>query len=81
MAHFYFHCKYGNRLSPADDAIELPNLAAAKREAKRSARDMLIDAIKFGTKRVPGAFVIADDTGKPLHTLLLATVLPEPFKR
>lgn len=55
--------------------------AAAKREARLGAQDILIDAIKFGEKTVPESFVIADDTGKTLHTLSLAAVLPKPFKK
>jgi hypothetical protein len=81
MPYFYFHLQYSHRLASADEAIELPNLAAAKREATLGARDILIEAIKFGKKRVPVAFVIADDTGKTVHTLSLAAVLPDPFKK
>ena len=46
-----------------------------------TAREMLVEAIKHHHKRVPDAIEIVDDTGRTLHTLPFATILPEPFKK
>jgi hypothetical protein len=81
MGRFYFHICEGGQLTTDDEGVDLPNLTAARREAELSAREMLADAIKSGKKRVPDAFVIADEEGRTLDTLPLSAVLPEPFKK
>jgi hypothetical protein len=81
MGRFYFHLRAGDELISDDVGIDLPDLSAAKREAVLSARELLAEAIKSGRQRVPDAFVIADDEGRPLDIVSLAAVLPEPLKK
>jgi hypothetical protein len=82
MRRFYFHLKTaGGKLVSDDEGLELPDLNEAKREALQGARDLLVEAIKFGEPKVPEAFVIADETGRTLHVLPLTEVLPEPLKK
>ena len=81
MRRFYFHIRENDKLATDDEGVDLPDLAAARREAELSAREMLADAIKSGKESVPDAFVIADEEGRTLETLSLSAVLPELFKK
>jgi hypothetical protein len=77
MGRFYFHLRAGDELISDDVGIDLPDLSAAKREAVLSARELLAEAIKSGRQRVPDAFVIADDEGRPLDIVLLGLRAPQ----
>jgi hypothetical protein len=81
MARFYFHLRDGDKLVPDPDGSDLPDVEAAKREALLAARDILSDAMKVGKRKVPEAFVIADEAGRKLDVVPLAAVLPEPLKK
>jgi hypothetical protein len=81
MRRFYFHIRENDKLVTDVEGVDLPDLAAARREAELSAREMLADAIKSGRERVPEAFVITDEEGRTLDTLPLSAVLPESFKK
>jgi hypothetical protein len=80
MKRYYFHVKSDGKLISDPEGLELPDLNEARREAVRGARDLLVEAIRFGEPRVPEAFVIADESGRTLHVLPLVELLPEPFK-
>jgi hypothetical protein len=45
------------------------------------ARELLAEAIKNGKQKVPDAFVIVDEAGQALETLLLSSLLPRSLKR
>ncbi|NOJ40336.1 DUF6894 family protein [Bradyrhizobium australiense] len=81
MARFYFHLREMDQLVTDDEGVELPDQSAALREAQRGARDLLADAIKTGKDTVPDAFVIADEQGREIATLLFETVLPKPLNK
>jgi hypothetical protein len=81
MGRFYFHLRNGDKLLPDDDGVDLPDFSAAKREAVLAARELLAEAIRSGRQKVPDAFVIADESGRTLDTILLATLLPAPLKK
>ena len=81
MVRFYFHLKEGCELIADDHGTELPSVEAATREALRSARELLADAIRFGVSRVPDSVVIADEAGRTLHVLPMVEALPEPFNK
>jgi hypothetical protein len=81
MGRFYFHLRSGDKLLPDDDGVDLPDFSAAKREAVLAARELLAEAIRSGRQKVPDAFVIADESGRTLDTVLLATLLPAPLKK
>jgi hypothetical protein len=63
-----------------DEGVDLPDFSAARLEALLSARELLSEAIKSGTPEVPDAFVIVDDAGQTLGTVLLTDVLPKSMK-
>ena len=46
-----------------------------------AAREILAEAIRSGRPKIPDAFVIADEAGRALDTILLAAVLPESLKK
>jgi hypothetical protein len=81
MGRFYFHLRDGDKLLPDDDGVDLPDFSAAKREAVLAARELLAEAIRSGRQKVPDAFVIADESGRTLDTVLLAALLPAPLKK
>jgi hypothetical protein len=59
----------------------LPSLDAARQEARQAARELLAEAIKAGKAKVPEAVVIADEDGRTLEVLSLASVLPPSLSR
>ena len=63
------------------EGLDLPNVSAARREAIKSAREILAAAIRAGQAKVPDAFVISDGAGRALDTVPLAEVLPEALKK
>jgi Domain of unknown function (DUF6894) len=81
MGRFYFHLRDGDKLRPDDEGVDLPDFSAAKREAVLAARELLAEAIRSGRQKVPDAFVIADESGRTLDTVLLAALLPESLKK
>ena len=81
MGRFYLHIKAGGDLHYDEEGIELPSIDAARKEALLSAREMLARAIKAGKTTVPEALVIADEDGRTLEVVPLASVLPEPLKK
>jgi hypothetical protein len=81
MGHFYFHLKDGDELIADDEGADLPSVEAAKVEADHAIREMLCDALKSRAEKVPEALVIADESGRTLHVLPFAAVLPEPLKK
>jgi hypothetical protein len=80
VRHSYFHLRAGDELLRDDQGQDFPDVSTARREAERSAREIVAEAIRSGREQVPEAFVIADELGVPIDTLPLAAVLPKPFR-
>jgi hypothetical protein len=59
------------------EGTELPDLAAARREALLAAREILAHAIKQARDDVPLHILITDASGQVLDTVHLAEVLPK----
>jgi hypothetical protein len=81
MGRFYFHLQARDEIVQDDEGSDFPDLSAARREAVLSARELLAEAIRSGNQKVPDAFVIVDEDGRTLDTVLLAAVLPEQLKK
>jgi hypothetical protein len=77
IGRFYFHLQDGDRVLQDPEGTDLPDVEAARQEAILAARELLIDAIKAGMKKVPKALLIADEEGRTLDVLPLASVLPD----
>jgi hypothetical protein len=80
MATFHFHIQEHGRLIVDEEGSELPDLAAARHEALNTAREMLIEALRFGVEEVPDALVIGDRTGQSIECVPLSSVLPKALK-
>ena len=81
MGRFYFHLRVGEETLTDDEGRDFLDLSAARHEAVLAARELVAEAIMSGEPEVAGAFVIADDAGRSLATVPLATVLPRPLKK
>jgi hypothetical protein len=82
MPRFYLHLlRAGNELIADDEGEDLPDLAAAQREAMCSGRELLCEAIKSGWPEFPEAFIITDEFGRTLDKVPIAAVLPKPFMK
>ena len=71
MGHFYFHLRAGEQLILDVEGLDLPDISAARREAIKSAREILAAAIRAGKAKVPDAFVISDEAGRALDMVPL----------
>ena len=76
MTRFYFHLRSGDELMLDEEGQNCSDISAALTEAVKSAREILSEAIKTGKDRVPEAFVIADEHGREIESVLLATAMP-----
>ena len=81
MGRFHVLIKEGGELFNDEDGIEFPSVDAARREALQSARELLANAINAGKPTVPEALVIADEDGRALEVVPLASVLPKTLKK
>jgi hypothetical protein len=80
VRRFYFHVKQGGKLFEDEDGLELPSLDAARQEARKTARELLAEAIKAAKAKVPEAVVITGEDGRALEVVPLASVLPTSLK-
>jgi hypothetical protein len=77
---YYFHVQAENGTALDDQGTELPDLAAAHREASASARELLARAIKDGHERLPERIAIMDAAGHELATVRLKDMLPSSLR-
>jgi hypothetical protein len=80
VRRFYFHLRAGDELLRDDQGQDLLDLSAARHEAELAARELLALAIRAGEEQIPEAFVIADEHGREIDTVLLAALLPRSLK-
>jgi hypothetical protein len=80
MPKFYFHFQEGGRTVADEEGSEFSDLDAAREEAIQTARDLLSQAIRFGTAEVPDALVITDRAGRTLDAVPLVSVLPKALR-
>jgi hypothetical protein len=81
MGRFHFHVLEGAQLVTDVEGAHLRDALEARQMAIRSARELLADAVRHGKNRIPEAIVVADEQGRTIETVHLATVLPEPLKK
>ncbi|HEX3674652.1 MAG TPA: hypothetical protein VHU87_10295 [Rhizomicrobium sp.] len=75
MPRYYFHIREGGNLVEDEEGAEVPDLEAAKSEARASARDLAIDEIR-NERRVNGRVIeVADGYGKTLATIAIRDVV------
>lgn len=75
MPRYYFNIKTANGLIRDPDGSDLPDLAAARLEAEKSARDLLADLLRDGAVLDGQTFEITDIGGAVLETVSFRSVL------
>jgi hypothetical protein len=80
MTRFYFHLRTGDELMLDEEGQSFCDLFAARREAEKSARELLANAIKDGKEKVADALVIVDEQGQ-IDSFLIANVLPKSYRK
>ena len=78
MPRYYFHIRSHDGFIHDPDGSDLPDLAAAREEAERAARDLLANLLKGGKVLDGQVFEITDDAGKVLERLPFRHVLRLP---
>jgi len=79
VATFYIHFRNGDHVALDDEGVDLPNIAAARDWAIKSARELVAEAIKFDST-IPNAVIVADESGNDLMTIAIKDVLPESLR-
>ena len=75
MPVFYLHMRDGDRLIEDPDGSDLPDIEAAREEARISARHLLADRLRAG-KVVDGQrFEIVDEAGELRAVVMMRDVL------
>ncbi|MCV9967800.1 hypothetical protein OIU34_39005 [Pararhizobium sp. BT-229] len=74
MAHYYFHLD-GDKFDEDIEGVDLPDLDAARREALRTAREMMIEKIALGLPVTDQRFEVCDEFGVLLFRLAFKDVL------
>jgi len=72
---FYFNVRSDESFDADDEGIDLPSLEAARREATKSAREMVAELILYD-QRIDGMqFEITDEKGNVLSTVPFRDVI------
>lgn len=75
MPRYYFHIRDARGISRDDEGTDLPDLEAARQEAKASARDLIADAMKSRKEVADLMLDIVDEAGVPVETLPVRDLL------
>ena len=76
MPMFYVHIRCGEIVRRDDEGFDLPNADSAKEEAIASSNEIVADAIKFGQRKLPDSFIVADAEGRELIIVPVRDLLP-----
>lgn len=71
MPRYFFHV-YNDDTTIDREGQDLADLDAAKREATRSARDLMAEAVRHGEVILSHRIEVEDDGGRPLLTIRYA---------
>jgi hypothetical protein len=74
MPLFHFDSQTGDRMLPDLEGEDLPNVAAARSVAMTTAREALLEAVKFGD-RPPDRIQVTDGEGREVMTVELSDLL------
>ena len=81
MARFFFHVQKGGELECDALGIELPDIASARQQAIRAARDLLADMTIRGQDARGWTIEIADEDGAVLDWVPLPDMpMPQPMR-
>lgn len=78
MPRYFFSLRKNGNLAVDTDGTHLTDLAAAKREAELSLRELLADAIKARQEEnLPDKLIVFDDQGDEVYSLAMIDVFPK----
>jgi hypothetical protein len=80
MPLFHFNSQIGDEILPDLEGEDLPDLDAARAVAMSSAREALVEAVKFGDKP-PDQIQITDSEGNEVGIVPLTQILQDARKR
>ncbi len=80
LMRYYFHLRIGQKLSPDDTGLELPDLETAYLEAFEAAQAMWGELLAERSDPLARSFEIADEQGQLLLTLPFVEVLDRARK-
>jgi hypothetical protein len=80
MPRFYIDFRSGGRIAKDDQGIECATLEDARKTALVSAREVLADNIKWGSKTPVEAIIIMSESGQELMTIPAKDALPALLK-
>jgi hypothetical protein len=72
---YHFHIREQGTLILDEEGSELPNLAAARAEARASVRDLLAEEMKSGDAKPDRSIEITDPSGRLLECIAVSKVL------
>jgi uncharacterized protein DUF6894 len=75
MQRYFFHVRDGQGFVPDEEGVVLANMAEARVEAVRSARDILADQLREGKALDGQKIEITDAAGQVLETLAFKDAL------
>lgn len=78
MPLFHFNSQTGDRMLPDLEGEDLPDVAAARTVAMTTAREALLEAVKFGD-RPPDHIQVTDGEGREVMTVDLSELLRTNF--
>ncbi len=74
MPLFHFNSRTGDKVLPDLEGEDLPDLDAARTVATASAREALLEAVKFGDT-APDQILVTDGEGREVLTVALADII------
>jgi hypothetical protein len=78
MPRYFFHIRTGDAVIRDPDGSDLPNLDAARAEARQAARDLLAALLKEGGVLDGQVFEISDEAGSVLERIPFRSVIRLP---
>ena len=75
MPFYFFHVRDGSETIRDEEGIDLPDIEAARNEARASARGFIAQRVQARETSVGQIIDIADQTGSVLESLTVSDVL------
>jgi hypothetical protein len=79
MPTYYFHIRKADTIVNDEQGVDLPDLAAAREEARQALREMVAGHVSAGEKVRILAIEICDDRRNDLATVTLASAISATF--
>lgn len=80
MTRYFLHLVDGDDVICDPEGSDLPGIAAAREQALLSAREILAEAIKRGTQRIPRFVVAVSEGGNEVAVIDVKAIVPLSLK-